>query len=60
LISSSALLFSLVKLITLGMVSWVVRWANNIFPYVIFVALFIFTILVGTVSAANILTVLKS
>ena len=58
LISSSSLLFIFIKLITLGMVIWIVRWANRTFPYVVFIALVVFNIFIGTVTAANIITIL--
>jgi len=52
--------FIVVKLFTLALVIGIVRWASNIFPYIIFIALIVFNVMMGTVTAANIITILKS
>ena len=52
--------FVVVKLLTLAIVIGIVRWASNIFPYVILIALIVFNFLIGTVTAANIITIVKS
>ena len=52
--------FIVVKLVTLALVIGIVRWATNIFPYIIFVALLVFNVMMGTVLAANIITIVKS
>jgi len=52
--------FLVVKLFTLALVIGIVRWASNIFPYIIFIALIVFNVMVGTVMAANIITIVKS
>lgn len=55
----STWVFVVVKLFTLAMVIGIVRWSNNNFPYVIFIALTVFNVLTGTVTAANIITIVK-
>ena len=60
LITSSAVLFIFIKLLTLGMILGIVKWANAAFPYVIFVAMVAFNILIGTVSVANIITIITT
>jgi len=52
--------FVVVKLLTLALVIGIVRWASNVFPYVIFIALMVFNVLIGTVTAANIIAIVKS
>ena len=51
--------FVAVKLLTLAMVIGIVRWASNNLPHVIFVALIVFNVLIGTVTAANIITIVR-
>ena len=52
--------FIVVKLLTLAIVIGIVRWTSNNLPHVIFVALIVFNVLIGTVTAANIITIVKS
>lgn len=52
--------FVVVKLLTLALVIGIVRWASNTFPYVIFTALMVFNVLIGTVMAANVITIVNS
>ena len=42
------------------MILGIVKWANAAFPYVIFVAMVAFNILIGTVSVANIITIITT
>ena len=60
LITRNSYIFIPVKFMTLGMVIGIVRWANSMFPYVIFFALVLFDTLVGTVLAANIITLINA
>lgn len=52
-------IFVVAKLLTLVLVIGIVRFANNIFPHFIFIALIVFNILVGTVTVANIITIVN-
>jgi len=52
--------FVLVKFLTLALVVGIVRWANTTFPYVAFVALVAFDVLIGTVTVANLVTIANS
>jgi hypothetical protein len=60
LIVETAYIFILVKLISLGMVIGIIRWAKALFSQVIFIALVLFNILIATVLAANIVTIINS
>jgi len=55
----STSVFVVVKLFTLAIVIGIVQWASNNFPYVIFIALVVFNVLIGTVTAANVITIVK-
>jgi uncharacterized membrane protein len=51
--------FAVVKVLTLVVVVWIARRATNMSPYILFIALAVFNILIVTVTAANIVTLLK-